>query len=60
MQANKAEIMAGIIRDLITRGDRRNGGAWVQGEGMSGKSQGCSYLRIFGTDRYYCPFIAVA
>jgi putative transposase len=33
-------------------GDRRSGSAWVQGEDMSGKSQGCSCLRVFGTDRY--------
>jgi hypothetical protein len=29
MQANNAEIMGGIIRDLITMSDGRSGGAWV-------------------------------
>jgi hypothetical protein len=51
MKAKSAEITGGIIRDLITMSDGRSGGASVQGEDMSRKSQGCSYLWVFGTDR---------
>jgi hypothetical protein len=50
MEANKAEITGGMIRDLITMGNRRSGNARDLGEDMRGKSQGCSCLRVFGTD----------
>jgi hypothetical protein len=53
MKANNAEIPGGIIRDLITMSDGRSGGAWGQGEDMSGKSQGCSCRRVFGTDNWH-------
>jgi hypothetical protein len=46
-----AEITGGIIRDRITMSNGRSGGAWVQGEDMSGNSQGRSWLRVVGTDK---------
>jgi hypothetical protein len=49
-KAKMAEITGSIIRDLITMGDGRSGGGWGQSEDMSGKSQGCLCLRVFGTD----------
>ena len=53
MQANHAAITGRIIRDLIKMSDGRSGGTWVQSEDMSGKSQGCSCLRVLGTDKGY-------
>jgi hypothetical protein len=48
-KAKSAETIDGIIRDLITIGHGRRGSTWVQGEDMSGKSQGCACLPVFGT-----------
>jgi hypothetical protein len=47
MKANNAEITGGMIRDLITRGERRSGSVRVQGEDISGKSQVYSCLSGF-------------
>ena len=51
MKANNAEITGGIVRDLITMGYGRSGSARVQDGDVRGKSQECSCLRVFGTDR---------
>jgi hypothetical protein len=47
MKANNAEITGRMIRDLITRGERRSGSVRVQGEDISGKSQVYSCLSGF-------------
>jgi CheY-like chemotaxis protein len=49
--SGNAAITGGMIRDLITMGNRRSGNARDQSEGMRGKSQEWSWLRVFGTDR---------
>jgi hypothetical protein len=42
-----------MIRNLITMANRRSGNAQDQSEGMRGKSQEWSWLRVFGTDTWF-------
>jgi hypothetical protein len=48
-------LRTGIVNWMMDGG--RNKSAWVQGEALSRKSQECSGLRVFGTDRVLTSYI---